>query len=260
MTVKLTDRVILVTGSGQGVGRQIILDAAASGARGIVVNDFYLDRAEEVAEEVRAMGVEAIAVSGDVADYGVAEKTIQTAHSSFGCVDILVNNAGNAGPAPTAEMDRPFWEQTPSDWDGYLGTNLFGVLNFSRHVLPGMIKRGHGRIVNMISDAGRVGEPSREAYSAAKAGTAGFTRGLAASVGRYGITANCVSLSLTHTPRTAARIADDRSLQKMLKHYIIRRPGTPHDVSRMVLFLASDESSWITGQTYPVNGGYSFAL
>lgn len=256
----LNDRVILVTGAGQGVGRQIVLDAVRAGARAAVVNDFVQERADAVAEEVRSLGAQAIAVAGDVSDFDRAAAIVDEATAHYGGIDVLVNNAGNAGPNPTAAMDRPFWEQSPKEWNGYLGTNLYGVLNYARATVPGMIDRGYGRVVNLISDAGRVGEPNRETYSAAKAGVGGFTRGLAASAGRYGITANCVSLSLTNTPRTNDRIADEKLLEKILRQYMIRRPGEPTDVSRMVVFLASDESSWITGQTYPVNGGYSQAL
>lgn len=256
----LKDRTAFVTGAGQGVGRRVALHFAEHGAGGVVVNDFRIERARSVAAEVEALGVRALAVAGDVSDFDAVGGTVEQALSVFGGVDILVNNAGNAGPTPTAAMRRPFWEQSPTEWQGYLGTNLYGVLNTVHFVVPAMIERGYGRIVNLISDAGRFGERGREAYSAAKAGTAGFTRSLAASVGKYLITANCVSLAATRTPRTSDQLADDAAVEKLMSHYLIRRPGEPEDAANMVLMLASDAAPWVTGQTIPVNGGYSFAL
>ena len=256
----LKGRIALVTGAGQGVGRRVALHFAEHGAGGVVVNDFRLERAEKVAAEVERAGAAALPVAADVSDLAAVTAAVRRAAERFGRIDVLVNNAGNAGPNPTKEMTAPFWEQTPTEWHGYLGTNLYGVLNTTHAVIPGMIERRYGRIVNVISDAGRFGEPGRECYSAAKAGTAGFTRSLAASGGRYGITANCVSLAATYTPRTAAGLDDQERLKKIMKRYVIRRPGQPEDAANMILMLASDAASWVTGQTVPVNGGYSFAL
>jgi 3-oxoacyl-[acyl-carrier protein] reductase len=124
-----------------------------------------------------------------------------------------------------------------------------------------MIQRNSGRIITIISDAGRVGEAGLEVYSGAKAGAAGFTRAIARSLGRYHITANCVAIAATMTPAIEARLnANPDMKKKMMEKYVIRRPGQPTDVANMVLFLASDASPWITGQTYPVNGGFSFAM
>lgn len=256
----LGGRTAFITGAGQGVGRRIALHMAEHGAGAIVVNDFRLERAEAVAAEVEAHGARALPLAGDVSDYGAVRDTVGKAIAEYGGIDILVNNAGNAGPNPTDSMTRPFWEQEPEDWNGYLGTNLYGVLNTTRFVVPSMIERGYGRIVNMISDAARYGERGREPYSAAKAGSAGFTRSLAASLGRYAITANCVSLAATLTPRTEKQLTDEVATKKLLSHYLIRRTGQPEDAANLVLFLTSDAASWMTGQTVPVNGGYSFAL
>ncbi|MGD9959362.1 SDR family NAD(P)-dependent oxidoreductase [Nocardioides sp.] len=258
--LELKGRTAYVTGAGQGVGRRIALHLAEHGAGAVIVNDFRLERAQAVAAEVEERGSRAMALAGDVSDYGGVREQVATALSEFGGIDILVNNAGNAGPNPTDTMSRPFWEQEPEDWNGYLATNLYGVLNTSRFVVPSMVEQGYGRIVNMISDAGRFGERGREPYSAAKAGVAGFTRSLAASLGRYTITANCVSLAATRTPRTEKQLSDEAAAKKLLAHYLIRRTGEPEDAANLVLFLASDAASWMTGQTVPVNGGYSFAL
>ena len=258
--LSLSGRTALITGAGQGVGRQIALHMAHHDAKAVVICDFYRERAEAVADEVRQAGSEALAVTGDVSDFSTVADFHRQVAERFGGVDIMVNNAGNAGPTPTDAMTRPFWEQSPTEWHGYLGTNLYGVMNNVHAALPGMIQRRYGRIVTVISDAGRFGEPGRESYSAAKAGAAGFTRSVAATVGRHTITANCISLGATRTPRTEAGLSDDERLKKMMKKYIIRRPGEPTDAANLVLFLASDAAPWITGQTIPVNGGYSFAL
>ena len=256
----LKGRTAFITGAGQGVGRRIALHMAEHNVGAVVVNDFRLERAEAVAKEVENRGARALPLAGDVGDHEAVGAQVTAALAEFGGIDILVNNAGNAGPNPTEAMTRPFWEQGPEEWNGYLRTNLYGVLNTSRFVVPAMIERGYGRIVNMISDAARYGERGREPYSAAKAGSAGFTRSLAASLGRYLITANCVSLAATLTPRTEKQLTDETAAKKLLSHYLIRRTGQPTDAANMVLFLVSDAAPWITGQTVPVNGGYSFAL
>ncbi len=258
--VDLKGRTVLITGAGRGVGRQVALHAAAHGAGGVVVNDFNAERAEQVAAEVRELGVKALAAQCDVTAYEQVGEMFQAARAEFGRVDVLVNNAGNAGAAGGAEFDPPFWTQQPAQWDKYLGVNLHGVLHCARHALPAMVEAGYGRVVTVISDAGRVGEPGLEIYSAAKAGAAGFTRALARSVGRHGITANAVSLAATRTPFVAEAMADEERSKAQLKRYIIRRFGEPEDAANMILFLASDAASWVTGQTFPVNGGYSVNL
>ncbi|MEV4581562.1 SDR family NAD(P)-dependent oxidoreductase [Nonomuraea jabiensis] len=257
--LSLTDHTALVTGAGQGVGRQIALQLAQHGAA-VVVNDFYADRAETVAKEIADAGGSAKAVTFDVADYAAVAAGMEAAER-FGTVDILVNNAGNAGPRvdPLAPAP-PFWETGPADWSPWLATNLHGVLNTTRAAVPGMIERGWGRVINLMSDAGRVGEPNLVVYGAAKAGVGGFTRGLAKALGRHGVTANCVALASVRTEATAALLDDPAAAKKVLSNYVIRRLGEPEDVANLVLFLASGASSWITGQTYPVNGGYSFAV
>lgn len=255
--VDLKGRIGFITGAGRGVGRQVALHLANHGAGGVVVNDFNLERAEGVAAEVEALGVPALAVQGDVSDFDGVGTLFDQARERFGKIDILVNNAGNAGPTGGPNLDPPFWTQQSSDWSKYLDVNLFGVLNCTRHALPGMVENGYGRIVTVISDAGRVGEPGLEIYSAAKAGAAGFMRGVARSVGRYQITANSVALAATRTPFVEESMADEEMAKAQLKRYIIRRFGEPEDAANMILFLSSDASSWITGQTFPVNGGYS---
>ncbi|MEN3351007.1 MAG: hypothetical protein V7632_4642 [Bradyrhizobium sp.] len=257
----LNGKATLITGAGQGVGRQIALHFAAHKAAGIVVNDYFLDRAEQVAAEINAGGGKAIAVQADVTDLASVKAMVSKAAQAFGPIDVLVNNAGNAGATPDPDARKPFWETGPEVWNSFIGVNLYGVINCASACIPQMIERKGGRIVTIISDAGRAGEAGLEVYSGAKAGAAGFTRAVARSLGRHEITANCVAIAATLTPAIEARLkADPERQKKIMEKYVIRRPGLPSDVANMVLFLASDASAWITGQTYPVNGGFTFAL
>jgi 2-hydroxycyclohexanecarboxyl-CoA dehydrogenase len=252
----LKGKVALVTGAGQGVGRQVALDFADHGCAAVIVNDFYPDRAQRVADEVSQKGSKAIVVAGDVTNFDFMMKAIEEAVSAAGGLHICVNNAGNAGTSGDT-VAPPFWESDRADWDRWLGTNLFGVLNVSRAAIPHMIKSGGGSLINVVSDAGRVGEPGLAVYSAAKAGAAGLARALAKGLGVHGVRVNSVSLATIMTPTIAPILEDEAARKKMLRHYIVRRVGQPTDASAMVLFLASEASSWITGQTYGVNGGYS---
>ncbi len=253
-------RTALITGAGQGVGRQVALYLAQHGAGAIVVNDFHAERAKAVAREVEEAGAKALPLVFDVSDFEAVGAAFAEAGNTFGGIDILVNNAGNAGPTSRLDDLVPFWESDPSEWRRWISTNFDGVLNCTRHALPAMVKSGFGRIVTVISDAGRVGEPHLAVYSGAKAGAAGFTRAIAKAGGRFGITANCVALGGTRTPAVAELIPDAETEKKIMSQYIIRRLGEPEDPAGLILFLCSDAASWITGQTYPVNGGYSFAI
>ena len=259
--LSLDGRVALITGAGQGVGRQIALHFAEHGASGVVVNDYVLERAEAVAREIAAAGGKAIAVQADVTDLSSVRTMIAKAETAFGPVDILVNNAGNAGANPGDDVRKPFWETGPEAWDSYLRVNLYGVINCTSACIPQMIARKGGRIITIISDAGRAGEVGLEVYSGAKAGAAGFMRGVARSLGRHQITANSIAIAATVTPFVEERLrGDPERFKKIMEKYVIRRPGRPVDVANMALFLASGASEWITGQTYPVNGGFTFGL
>lgn len=253
----LTGRVALVTGAGQGVGAMTARYLAAHGAR-VLVNDYVEERAEQVAGEIREAGAQALAVQADVTDFDQVSTMVDRGGWELGPIDVLVNNAGNAGASPSSLTRKSFWEKDPSEWEPYLRVNLYGVLNCCRAVLPGMVEAGgYGRIVTIISDAGRVGERGMEAYSAAKAGAAGLMRSLARSLGRHGITANSVAIAATRTPAIERATRNEDMARKILSNYVIRRFGEPDDVAAMVTFLSSPSAGWITGQTYPVNGGFS---
>lgn len=259
-------RVALVTGAGQGVGRSIALHLAAHNAGGVAVNDYHLDRAEAVAEEVRAAGGKAMAVQSDVSDHDAVQDMVARIADELGPIGVLVNNAGNAGATPTAEVRAPFWTTGPDVWKQWIGVNFDGVLNCTSAVIPGMIERqAPGRIITIISDAGRYGDAGLEIYAGAKAGAAGFMRAVARSLGRHDITANSIAIGATMSPSVGPRIAamkeDNPDLYKRtFANYIVRRPGEPDEIANMALFLASDASAWISGQTYPVNGGFTLAL
>lgn len=258
--LSLQERICLVTGAGQGIGRQVALHFARSGAGAIVVNDYHKERADAVVSEIEAAGVRALSIPADVTDRAAVEEMVTKANEAFGTISVLVNNAGNMGAKPEDVEMAPFWTASTDTWDAFLSVNLYGVLNCTSAVIPGMIQERSGRLVTIVSDAGRVGEPGLEIYSAAKAGAAGFMRAVARSMGRYNITANSISIATTRTPGVADVTEDAERAKRMLSQYTIRRFGEPEDVANMALFLASDAASWITGQTYPVNGGFSYNL
>jgi 3-oxoacyl-[acyl-carrier protein] reductase len=255
----LGGQVALVTGAGQNAGRGIALELARHNAGGVAVNDFVAERAEAVAEEIRAMGVKAVAVPFDVCDLEAVRGAFAKAATEIAPVTILVNNAGMAGPGGSLRPTQNFWEEEPANWGRYVGTNFFGVLNCCHAALPAMVEAKKGRIVTVVSDSGRIGEPKLAVYAGAKAGANGFAKSLAKEVGRYGITSNCISLSslMPDMPeeKLAEVLASDHA-KAQLSRYVVRRYGKSDDVAALAAFLCSDAASWITGQTYPLNGGY----
>jgi len=256
LRIDLTGRRALITGAGQGVGHGLALAFATAGAE-VLVNDLRAERADAVVEEVLALGAKARAAVCDVTDFDAVVKVVDT----WGGVDILVNNAGNAG-AEGFIGRGPFAESQPSDWEPYLRVNLYGAMYCTRAVLPAMIDAKWGRIVTIVSDAGRTGDANGAAYAASKAGAASLTRSISAENGRHGVTANNIALGTMRTPMTEplwAEHADSPQAKAILQNYAIRRPGNPDDAAALVALLASDHGSWITGQTIPVNGGFSFA-
>jgi 3-oxoacyl-[acyl-carrier protein] reductase len=257
--LSLAGRVAVISGAGQGVGRRIADLMLAHGAK-VAVNDFFAERAEQAAAELAAIhGAEMVApFAADVSDIAAVHDMAEAIGKRLGTPDILVNNAGNAGPGEIRLPERPFWEEDPENWARWMKVNLFGVMNCCHAFAPGMVAAKRGSIVTIISDAGRVGEPKLEPYSAAKAGAAGFMRALARSLGRYTVRANCVSMGTMRTSVAPDGVTAAHDAQ--LAKYILRRFGEADDVAKTVLFLASDASGWTTGQTYPVNGGYSLTL
>jgi len=248
VTIDMSGRRAIVTGGGSGIGEAIVKRLAEAGAA-VAVADLFADRAERVAAEVQQAGGKAIAVQVDVTSVPSVEQMQATCERELGGVDVLVNNAG-------AWTLKWFTQMDPSEYNKDIDVCLYGTMHCSRVVLPGMIERTYGRIINTISDAGRVGEPTMTVYSAAKAGVAGFTKALAKEVGRYSITVNGFSPGTTRTPGNAD-IRESWDENKVVKLYPLRRLGDPIDHANAVLFFASDMSSWITGQILSVSGGYT---
>ncbi len=242
----LSNRVALVTGAGQNLGAEIARLLAAQGAA-VGINDLVPERAAGVVDEIRQRGGRAVVAAGDVTDPAQVLAFTAETERALGPIDILVNNAG----LPATQRYGPFDSISLEDWDPTLRINVYGVLQCTHAVLPGMRQRGWGRIVTIMSEAGRIGERHLAVYSAAKAAAGGFSKALALEVGRDGITSNCVSIG------TIGPVTDDDMREKMARRYAAGRLGEPRDVASMVLFLASDAASWVTGQTVVVNGGWA---
>jgi 2-hydroxycyclohexanecarboxyl-CoA dehydrogenase len=249
VSIELGGRSAIVTGGGRGIGRETALVLARAGAS-LTIADIDADSARAVADEIRAMGGRAIGVRTDVTRAEQAQALAQTALGAYGRIDILVNNAARW----TIKL---FKDMTPEEYDADLRVALYGTLHCSRAVMDAMTEQRYGRIVNLISDAGRTGEPYLSVYSAAKGGVAAFTKALAKELGRYSITVNGVSPGTTQTPGSAEFIERAGGEEKLAKAYPLRRLGQPADIANAILFLSSDLSSYITGQILSVSGGYS---
>jgi NAD(P)-dependent dehydrogenase (short-subunit alcohol dehydrogenase family) len=235
-------RVALVTGGGRGVGQGIALALSRAGAA-VIVNDLHRGRAEAVAAEIVASGGRGVGVAGDVRDLASVRAFVAEGVAKLGPVDILVNNAG----IPETFIPEPFRASEPEHWETFLRLNLYGVLHCAKAVLDGMCDRGWGRIVTISSEAWRVGSAiGISMYAAGKAGAIGFSRQLACEVGECGVTVNCVALGEMDNLPMADQLA---------KRYPTKRVGTPGDVAGAVLYLVSEEASWVTGQVLAVNGG-----
>jgi len=246
-------RTALVTGSGGGIGRSIALHLARAGAE-VWINDIHRERADGVVAEIATDGGTAHSVIADVTDGDAVPEMVRTT----GGVDILVNNAGIP---PEGFTLKSFVESGPDEWDPLIRLNLAAVLGVTRAYLPSMLERRWGRILTIVSDSGRKGERKQVVYGAAKAAAMGFSRGLAAEVGRDGVTVNCISLGTMKTGQLAAAIDQHPELEaKLAKAYPVGRIGDPADPAPLAVLLCSDAGEWITGQVYPVDGGYVPAL
>jgi len=251
-------RAALVTGSGAGVGRAIAMHMARAGAE-LWINDLDLGRAEQVVAEIEAEGGTAHPVAADVCDPTSVHDMVATT----GPIDILVNNAGSGVLAWSGGDTRlvSFAETKPHEWEPIMRVNLTGVLHVTHSYLPGMLEREWGRVLTIVSDAGRKGERLQVVYGAAKAAAMGFSRGLAAEVGRHGVTVNCIALgSMIHGAMAEIAEADPAFEAKRAKAYPVGRLGRVDDPAPLAVLLCSDAAEWITGQVYPVDGGYAQAL
>ncbi len=286
MDLALKDKVAIVTGSGRGIGAAIATTLAEEGTR-VCVNDLFEERAQETADKIMSAGGQAIVAPADVTNREQVDAMVQTVIDAWGTVDILVNNAGiparlgdDASDAGRSQVGGGgFFPDEPEElWARVMDVITYGVLNCSQACLPHMLKQEYGKIVSIISDAGRVGEPRLATYSMAKGGVVAFSKALAKEMGRFKINVNCVSPGATVTPALAdspvagggaAPADDDRAddsraqdrFQRLLRQYPIgrglERIGQPQDIANTVAFLVSDRAEWITGQVLSVNGGYS---
>jgi 2-hydroxycyclohexanecarboxyl-CoA dehydrogenase len=248
-------RVALVTGGARGIGRAIALALAAEG-RAVAIGDLLADEAESTASEVEAAGARSVAVPLDVTDAGSVEQAVERVRQELGPIEVLVNNAG-------WDELKPFLETDESFWDRVIEINYKGCLRTTRAVLPAMVEAGWGRLVNIGSDAGRVGSSLESVYSGAKAGVIAFTKTIAREVAASGVTANTVCPGPTRTPllEGMAEAQDEgaKLIGALERAVPMRRLGEPEDIAAAVAFLASERAGFITGQTLSVSGGLTMA-
>jgi Dehydrogenases with different specificities (related to short-chain alcohol dehydrogenases) len=251
----LTERVALITGGGGGIGRAVSLALAVDG-RPLAIGDLRTDAAEATAEAVEASGGRAIAVTLDVTDTASVGVAIERINAELGEVEVLVNNAGWDELVPFVETDEAFWDRV-------IEINFKGCLRLTRAVLTGMVERRWGRIVNIGSDAGRVGSSLESVYSGAKGGVIAFTKSVAREVAQAGVTANTVCPGPTRTAllegMAAAGGQGEKLISSLERAIPMRRLGEPEDVAAAVAFLASERAGYITGQTLSVSGGLTMA-
>jgi len=236
----------LVTGGSRGIGHAIALELARQGANVAVTANSSLAGAESVADEIRALGRNAVAAQCNIADSGQVEKLISQVLTSLGSLDIVVNNAGVTKDALVLRMSE-------EDWDTVLDTNLKGTFLVTRAALKPMIKQRQGKIVNITSVIGLIANPGQANYSASKAGIIGFTRTIAKEVASRNIQANCVAPGFIETAMTDALSQEQRD--NIIKQIPANRLGSPQDIANVVAFLCSPSASYITGQTLTVDGG-----
>ena len=242
----LSDKVAVVTGSSRGIGAGIAKLLASRGAKVVLNHRNSPEGAAAVARSVQAAGGEAIIIQADVSQSEEAQKLINETIDSYGQIDILVNNAG-------ITRDKLIMTMKDEDWDVVLKTNLFGAYHCCKAAIRPMIKRRRGRIINITSVVGLTGQAGQTNYAAAKAGMIGFAKSLAREVGSRNITVNSVAPGFI--PTTLTEVLPAEMIEKVVKNTPLGRLGSVEDVAHAVLFLASDEAAFITGQVLTIDGG-----
>ncbi|HOE63633.1 MAG TPA: 3-oxoacyl-[acyl-carrier-protein] reductase [Candidatus Sumerlaeota bacterium] len=241
----LNGQVALVTGAGRGIGRAIALALAKNGAD-IVISDIMKESVDEAVKEVEALGRKALGILGDVSKFADCEAMVNAGKDAFGKIDILVNNAG-------ITRDNLIMRMSEEDWDAVIAVNLKSVFNCCKAVCRLMMKQKGGRIINISSVVGLMGNAGQANYSASKAGIIGLTKTLAKEFASRGILVNAIAPGFIRTKMTD--FLNDEQRAALMKLIPLEKMGEPEDVANAVLFLASPLSSYITGQVIPVDGG-----
>jgi 2-hydroxycyclohexanecarboxyl-CoA dehydrogenase len=241
----LQDKLAVVTGSASGIGRATAIALGTAGAR-VIVADVNRDEGEATMAMLRERGSTADFIAVDMTDAASIAAFSDAAQARHGAVDVLVNGAGWG-------RTHPFWEGTPELWTKLIALNLVGPMTLAKALLPRMMERKSGRIVNVASDAGRVGSLGETVYAAAKGGLIAFTKSLARETARHGINVNCVCPGPTDTP--LLRAVPEGHLEAFKKAIPLRRFAEPSEVADAIVFFAGEKSSYITGQVLSVSGG-----
>ena len=246
--MSLDGRVAVITGAGQGIGRATALRLARDGAA-VGVLDVVGENAERTAAEIRRAGGRAVALSCSVADAAQIDRAMSLAEKELGPIDIIANIAGIYGRhMPTPEMPLEEWQRV-------LDVNITGTFLTCKRVLPAMIERRWGRVINVASGHALSGRPNVAPYSASKTAVIGFTKALALEVGRSGVTVNAIMPGITDTAMPRENDPEGKRLPLLAEQNPMGRIGRPEDIANAMAFLASDDASYITGQTIAVNGG-----
>ncbi|MGV3489547.1 MAG: SDR family NAD(P)-dependent oxidoreductase [Tuberibacillus sp.] len=244
----MKEKVAFVTGGGSGIGREIAKVLAGKAIK-VAVADINLSKAEETVNLLRQTDGEGIAVRCDVTSLESVEGAVGAVLSQYGTIDILVNNAG-------WDKVEPFLQSEPETWKKIIDINLMGQIHTCKVVLPSMVEKGAGKVINIASDSGRVGSSGEAVYSAAKGGVIAFTKTIAREMARYHVNVNCIAPGPADTPLFAEIGSYNQGIARALEKAIpFRRLAQPADIAHAVAFFSSSEADYITGQTLSVNGG-----
>uniref|UniRef100_Q07U15 2-hydroxycyclohexane-1-carbonyl-CoA dehydrogenase n=1 Tax=Rhodopseudomonas palustris (strain BisA53) TaxID=316055 RepID=Q07U15_RHOP5 len=248
---RLQNKTVVITGGGGGIGGATCRKFAQEGAK-VAVLDLNLEAAEKVAAEIRAAGGTAEAFKCDIADRASVDEAVAATHTKLGPIDVLVNNAG-------WDIFKPFAKSDPAEWEKLIAINLTGALHMHHAILPGMVERRYGRVVNIASDAARVGSSGEAVYAACKGGLVAFSKTLAREHARHGITVNVVCPGPTDTALLAGVTSGAPNPEKLVEAFTkaipLGRLGQPDDLAGAIVFFGSDEASFVTGQVLSVSGG-----
>lgn len=246
MDLSLTGKNVLITGGSRGIGKALVEAFSSEGARVAFTFRSSQDEANALVDSIKEAGGEALAIQGDASDASLADEAVAKVLEVWETLDVLVNNAG-------ITRDNLMLRSTEDDWDAVIDTNLKSVYNYCKAVYRQMMKQRAGRIINMSSIVGVMGNPGQTNYAASKAGIIGLSKSLAKELGRRGITVNVVAPGYVTTEMTEA--LSDAAQEAMLNAVPLGKPATTDDVAGAVLFLASDAASYITGHVLHVDGG-----